>query len=41
MEQVSKAEAESGLIQAEAILPGPRFLSRGSALVRIPPPPRR
>jgi len=40
MEQVSKAVAESGLIQAGAILPGPRFLSRGSALGRIPPPPR-
>jgi len=41
MEQVSKAVAESGLIQAGAILPGPRFLSRGSALGRIPPPSAR
>jgi transposase len=41
MEQVSKAVAESGFIQAGAVLPGPRLLSRGSALGRIPPPPRR
>jgi hypothetical protein len=41
MEQVSKAAAESGLVQAWSILPGPRFLSRGSALSRIPPPPHR
>ena len=41
MEQVSKTAAESSLAQAWAILPVPRFLTRGSTLGRVPPPPRR
>jgi inner membrane transporter RhtA len=40
-EQATKAVAESGLIQLGAILPGPRFLTRGGALSGVPPPPRR
>ena len=40
-EQVSGATAESRFIQAGAILPRTRLLSRGSALARIPAPPRR